>query len=67
MPFYKLKTLSSAKKRFKPSKGRVLHTPSNKRHNLSNKSASFKRKSRKSSPLYISDKKTVLKHYLPYA
>ncbi|MFL1462480.1 50S ribosomal protein L35 [Roseococcus sp. DSY-14] len=62
----KMKTTSSAKKRFKiTATGKVLAGPGKKRHNLSARSQKAKRQNRGSQVLTDMDAKTV-KHWLPY-
>ncbi len=62
----KMKTTSSAKKRFKiTATGKVLAGPGNKRHGLINRSQKAKRQNRGSQTLTSMDAKTV-KQWLPY-
>ncbi|WP_424811094.1 50S ribosomal protein L35 [Roseococcus sp. YIM B11640] len=62
----KMKTTSSAKKRFKiTATGKVLAGPGKKRHCLSARSQKAKRQNRGSQVLEVQDGKTV-KHWLPY-
>ncbi|MCX8132353.1 MAG: 50S ribosomal protein L35 [Roseococcus sp.] len=62
----KMKTTSSAKKRFKiTATGKVKAGPGNKRHNLSARSQKSKRQNRRMQVLQPQDAKTV-KHWLPY-
>ncbi len=62
----KMKTTSSAKKRFKiTATGKVLAGPGKKRHNLSARSQKAKRQNRGSQTLTTMDAKTV-KQWLPY-
>ena len=62
----KMKTTSSAKKRFKiTATGKVLAGPGKKRHNLSARSQKAKRQNRGSQVLTDMDAKTV-KQWLPY-
>jgi large subunit ribosomal protein L35 len=62
----KMKTTSSAKKRFKiTATGKVLAGPGNKRHGLINRSQKAKRQNRGSQTLTAADAKTV-KQWLPY-
>ena len=64
----KIKTNSSAKKRFKvTASGRVKFKQAGKRHNLGRKSQSRIRKLRKSAMMDKSFGKTVVELYLPYA
>jgi large subunit ribosomal protein L35 len=63
----KLKTNSSAKKRFKiTASGKILRKKAGKRHNLSKKSQSRIRSLRKSSILSESITKNVIKFLMPY-
>ena len=63
----KMKTKSSAKKRFKlTASGKVKFKPAYKRHNLSAKSQSMKRKSRRNEVLFEADAEKVIRFYLPY-
>jgi large subunit ribosomal protein L35 len=62
----KMKTTSSAKKRFKiTATGKVLAGPGKKRHNLSARSQKAKRQNRGSQVLEPQDAKTVM-NWLPY-
>ena len=62
----KMKTTSSAKKRFKiTATGKVMAGPGKKRHNLSARSQKAKRQNRGSQVLTDMDAKTVLQ-WLPY-
>jgi large subunit ribosomal protein L35 len=62
----KMKTTSSAKKRFKiTATGKVLAGPGKKRHCLSARSQKAKRQNRGSQVLEPQDAKTVM-HWLPY-
>lgn len=60
----KLKTKSSAKKRFKlTASGMVKMAQCNKRHNMRKRSNRMLRQSRGTCVMHDSDAKTVLKHY----
>lgn len=62
----KMKTTSSAKKRFKiTATGKVKAGPGNKRHNLSARSQKSKRQNRRMQVLEPQDARTV-KQWLPY-
>ena len=62
----KMKTTSSAKKRFKiTATGKVLAGPGKKRHNLSASSQKVKRQNRGSQTMTTMDAKTI-KRWLPY-
>ncbi|MBS7810855.1 50S ribosomal protein L35 [Roseococcus pinisoli] len=62
----KMKTTSSAKKRFKiTGTGKVMAGPGRKRHMLSNRSQKAKRQNRGSQVLEPQDAKTVM-NWLPY-
>jgi len=62
----KMKTTSSAKKRFKiTATGKVMAGPGKKRHNLSARSQKVKRQNRGSQVLRDQDGKTVMQ-WLPY-
>ena len=62
----KMKTTSSAKKRFKiTATGKVMAGPGKKRHNLSARSQKAKRQNRGSQVLEPQDAKTVM-NWLPY-
>jgi large subunit ribosomal protein L35 len=66
MPKYKMKSNSSAKKRFKlTAKGRVKRKRSHLRHNLTHKSAKTKRNLRKGS-LVVKSQEHQMKALLPY-
>lgn len=63
----KMKTNSSAKKRFKVSAtGKVLHKQAGKRHNLGKKSQTRIRNLRKKSTLSEGHADSLLKHKMPY-
>ncbi len=63
----KMKSKSSAKKRFKlTASGKVKGNVANKRHCLSAKPQSMKRKARGTFVLFEADGYKVKKHYLPY-
>lgn len=63
----KLKTNSSAKKRFKISASKkVIHKKAGKKHGMTKRSNSQIREGRKNSILSASDTKNVLKHLMPY-
>ncbi len=63
----KMKTNSSAKKRFKVSgTGKILHKQAGKRHNLGKKSQSRIRKLRNQAVLSEGHAASVLKHKMPY-
>lgn len=67
MAGYKLKTKSSAKKRFKMTgKGKITHKKSKLRHILSKKNAKKKRNLRKKGLISAADMASV-KRMLPYA
>ena len=62
----KMKTKSSAKKRFRlTATGKVLAGPGNKRHGLINRTPKAKRQNRGSQVLRPQDAKTV-KQWMPY-
>ncbi len=62
----KMKTSSSAKKRFKvTAKGRVKYKQAYSRHMMMNKPKSMKRKARGTDTMEPGDEKLVLKNYLP--
>ena len=62
----KMKTKSSAKKRFSfTGTGKVRMNPAKKRHNLGKRSKSMKRKARGSEIMTDTDAKTV-RSYMPY-
>lgn len=64
----KMKTHSSAKKRFKvTAKGRVRSKQAYMRHMQMNKPKSMKRKARKTQELSAPDARIVLRNFLPYA
>lgn len=64
----KLKTKSSAKKRFKvTAKGHVKAAQAGKRHGMIKRSNKFIRQARGTTVLSKPDEKTVKKYYLPYA
>ena len=63
----KMKTKSSAKKRFKVTKsGKVKAKPSKMRHMQMNKPKSMKRKARFMTTLSEADARIVLRNFLPY-
>ncbi len=63
----KMKTNSSAKKRFKVNgTGKIVHKQAGKRHNLGKKSQSRIRKLRKGAVLSEGHTASVLKHKMPY-
>jgi len=63
----KMKTKSSAKKRFKvTAKGRVVAAQAGKRHGMIKRSNKFIRTARGTTTLCSADEKTV-KGYMPYA
>ena len=63
----KMKTNSSAKKRFKVSAtGKVLHKQAGKRHNLGGKSQKRIRNLRKQDELSKGHSESLLKHKMPY-
>lgn len=63
----KMKTHSSAKKRFKiTAKGRVKAKAAFTSHMMMNKPKSMKRKARKLAPLADADERIVLRNFLPY-
>ena len=62
----KMKTHSSAKKRFKvTAKGKVKAKPSHSRHMMMNKPKSMKRKARRMDLLCDADATIVLRNFLP--
>ena len=62
----KMKTNSSAKKRFKlTASGLVKFKPSNKRHFLRRKSKQMKRQSRRDEVMFEGDAKKVIRFFLP--
>lgn len=64
----KMKTHSSAKKRFKvTAKGRVKSKQAFMRHMQMNKPKSMKRKARGTQELSAPDSRIVLRNFLPYA
>lgn len=64
----KMKTHSSAKKRFKvTAKGRVKSKQAFMRHMQMNKPKSMKRKARGTQELSTPDSRIVLRNFLPYA
>ena len=64
----KLKTKSSAKKRFKvTATGKVKRKFAFTSHMMSNKSHKMKRKARGTTIMFVTDAKTILKNWLPYA
>lgn len=64
----KMKTKSSAKKRFKvTSKGKVKSGSAFTSHMMMNKPKSMKRKARRMGMLSVPDAKIVLMNWLPYA
>ena len=64
----KMKTHSSAKKRFKvTAKGRVKAKSAFTSHMMMNKPKSMKRKARGQSPLSEPDARIVLRNFLPYS
>jgi large subunit ribosomal protein L35 len=63
----KLKTKSSAKKRFNfTASGKVIAQPAFRRHNLRKRSQKMKRQSRGTMVLFAGDARNVTK-YMPYA
>lgn len=63
----KMKTKSSAKKRFKvTASGKVKFKQAFARHMMRNKPQSMKRKARGTSILFKTDGENVLKYFLPY-
>ena len=64
----KMKTKSSAKKRFKlTASGKVKAAQAGKRHGMIKRSNDFLRSARGTSVLADSDAKKVISQYLPYA
>ncbi len=64
----KMKTKSSAKKRFKVSaNGKVKFKQSNARHRLISKPKKMKRKARGTAVMFHSDGVKVLNYFLPYS
>jgi large subunit ribosomal protein L35 len=64
----KMKTKSSAKKRFKvSSKGKVKAGSAFTSHMMMNKPKSMKRKSRRTGLLSVPDARIVLENWLPYS
>jgi len=62
----KMKTKSSAKKRFKlTASGKVKFKPAYTRHNLSAKSQGMKRKARHGQVMFEADAEKVIRFYLP--
>ncbi|HWA46723.1 MAG TPA: 50S ribosomal protein L35 [Dongiaceae bacterium] len=62
----KMKTKSSAKKRFKlTASGKVKFKPANKRHGLVNRPKQMKRQSRRDEVMFDADAKKVIKFFLP--
>ena len=62
----KMKTKSSAKKRFKlTASGKVKYQPAFKRHNLTAKTQGMKRKARHGRVLFEADAEKVIRFYLP--
>jgi large subunit ribosomal protein L35 len=62
----KMKTKSSAKKRFKlTATGKVKFKPANKRHGLINRPTDMKRQSRRDAVMADVDAKKVIKFFLP--
>ncbi|HEX2582041.1 MAG TPA: 50S ribosomal protein L35 [Dongiaceae bacterium] len=62
----KMKTKSSAKKRFKlTASGRVKFKPAGKRHGLSKRPQSMKRKTRRNAVMAEQDGDKVVRYYLP--
>lgn len=62
----KMKTKSSAKKRFKlTATGKVKFKPANKRHGLINRPSDMKRQSRRNEVMAEQDAKKVVKFFLP--
>lgn len=62
----KMKTKSSAKKRFKlTASGKVKFKPANKRHGLINRPTAMKRQSRRNEVMADVDAKKVIKFFLP--
>jgi len=62
----KMKTQSSAKKRFKlTASGKVKFKPANKRHGLVNRPKKMKRHSRRNEVMHPSDAKNVIRFFLP--
>jgi large subunit ribosomal protein L35 len=66
MEMPKMKTKSSAKKRFKlTASGLVKFKPSNKKHFLRRKPKRMKRQSRRNEVMFEADAKKVIKFFLP--
>ncbi|SER68785.1 LSU ribosomal protein L35P [Tranquillimonas rosea] len=64
----KMKTKSSAKKRFKvTARGKVVGGQAGKRHGMIKRTTKFIRDARGTQVLAEPDQKTVKKHYMPYA
>ncbi|HNB26139.1 MAG TPA: 50S ribosomal protein L35 [Alphaproteobacteria bacterium] len=62
----KMKTKSSAKKRFKlTASGKVKFKPANKRHGLVNRPQKMKRKTRANTVMFEGDAKKVIRFFLP--
>ena len=62
----KMKTKSSAKKRFKlTATGKVKFKPANKRHGLINRPTDMRRQSRRDAVMADVDAKKVIKFFLP--
>jgi large subunit ribosomal protein L35 len=66
MEMPKMKTKSSAKKRFKlTASGKVKFKPANKRHGLVNRPKKMKRHSRRDEVMFEGDAKKVIRFFLP--
>ncbi|HYE01217.1 MAG TPA: 50S ribosomal protein L35 [Alphaproteobacteria bacterium] len=64
----KMKTKSSAKKRFKVTgSGKVVFANPHKRHRLISKPQKMKRQARGTSIMFKTDGENVLQYYMPYA
>ena len=64
----KLKTNSSAKKRFKiTGSGKIVHKQAGKRHNLDKKNKNRIRKLRKSATLSKGHSESILRYKMPYS
>ena len=64
----KMKTKSSAKKRFKlTAKGKVKSGQAKTSHMMMNKSNSMKRKARRTMVLFKADAEKIIKSYMPYS
>ena len=62
----KMKTKSSAKKRFKlTASGKVKFKPASKRHGLVNRPKQMKRQSRRNEVMFEGDAKKVIRFFLP--